>query len=478
MAIFRFYSTKSNTIASGADFQYYNSSQNPVADLWYGCGVFTNNIYRENSISRHLIMFDLTAFTAKTSSYEINPSFVTSYRLKMKNSVPSDTILEPEYEHNILNKNIASSFDIIAFLIPKSWDEGRGYDLTKNYYLVKQRTDLRLTGYSNWLSATTLTSWDEPGIYFNPTASTGYYGIQHFETGGEDLNIDVTNLVKHWLSGGSQNYGLALAYSRPYEALSANSRSISSFFTNKTNSGFKPFIEASYNQVINDDRNQVVNNRVSRLFLYTFSGNVPTNYFSAGTVSIRNSSGTDIYTGLVPTLHSKGVYYVDVWMSGTTKGQKYKDIWNNVSFSPPYDQTTITQNFEIKDNYYTTNARDINEYVISTYGIDNNSTIVSDELRRVYVDARVNFSLAKPVVNYGLEYKLVQNKFIEVIPWTQINSAIINGSYKGYIDIDASWLLTNQNYEIQFRISDLGTKKMLPDKISFKVVNNLQTYNI
>ena len=49
----------------------------------------------------------------------------------MKNAIPNSQVLEPEFERNILNKSIASSFDLIAFPINKDWDEGRGYMLRR-----------------------------------------------------------------------------------------------------------------------------------------------------------------------------------------------------------------------------------------------------------------------------------------------------------------------------------------------------------
>ncbi len=468
---YRIYPNKGNTIASGP-FELFNSSQNQIADLWYGGGVTYQNIYRNNSFSRHLLMFDLTELQRRISEKEINPNYVTSYKLKMKNAVPSDKMLEPEFEKNTLNKSIAASFDLVAFPINQSWDEGRGYDLTEDYSYLNRTGDLTISGTSNWLSATTLTSWTQPGVYTNPTASTTFYATQHFELGSEDLDMDITNVVKDWLSGGTVNNGIGIAYCRPYELSSATTRYIASFFTHKTNSSFKPYIEVNYDQTIRDDRNQVTNNRISRLFLYLFSGNTPVNYYSASTVSIKNSAGATIHSGLVPTHHSKGVYFIDVWMSGATKGQKYKDVWSSISYNPPYDQQDITQNFEIKDNYYSSNAIDVNDYVITTYGIDNNAILQPDEMIRVYIDARINYSTNRPFIEYGLEYKMTMNNNIELIQWTDVNSAVINSRFKSFIDVDTSWLMTNQNYQIHFRIAELGTKKILSEKIHFKVVEN------
>ena len=73
----RIYPTKENTIASSDDFQLFNSSQNQIANLWYGGGIIQNNIYRKNSISRHLLMFDLTDLQNKISSWDINQEYIS-----------------------------------------------------------------------------------------------------------------------------------------------------------------------------------------------------------------------------------------------------------------------------------------------------------------------------------------------------------------------------------------------------------------
>ena len=128
MGVFRIYPSKSNTIASGV-YQNLNSGQNAVTDLWYGGGGTDSSLERRVSISRFIVKFDTDELINKLSSKEINGNLVTSYRLKMTNSVPGDKILEPEYEYDILEKKIAASFDLIAFPINKDWDEGRGYDI-------------------------------------------------------------------------------------------------------------------------------------------------------------------------------------------------------------------------------------------------------------------------------------------------------------------------------------------------------------
>ena len=468
MSIFRIYPSKSNTIASGS-YANLNSGQNAVTDLWYGGGGTDTAPEKRNSLSRFLMYFDLSNLQSKLNTKEINETHVTSYKLKLTNSKPKDLVLEDEYEYDVLYKKIASSFDLIAFPINKHWEEGRGYDLTKERYIVRRSSEYLVSATSNWNYATNLIEWDEPGVFSNPTASTSIYASQHFDLGSENLEMDVTDIVNNWLSGGSENFGIAIAYRRDYELLSTNTRYISSFYTEKTNSSFKPFIEVAYNQVIQDDRHQMSNNRPSNLFLYTFSGHSFENInLSTVTVDIKKGSST-IYSDLTPSQLSKGIYYVNVLMSASTAGEKYTDTWKNVSFSS-YDNQNIEQSFQIQKNYYTSQPHSINEYALEIYGIEQGDAITHDANIRVYCDLRVNYSTNKPSTSYSLKYRMIMNNQTEIIPWTEVNQAIIDDCKTNYLDLDASWLLQNQTYQISFMISEMGTNRVMPEKINFRVV--------
>lgn len=465
MGRFRIYPSKSNTIASGF-YANFNAGFNPGSLLWYGSGG------SRGSISKYLIQFDLSELENKINSKTINTDFVSSYRLKMKNVVPDGDLLDPDFEFAKRQKRIATSFDLIAFPINKYWDQGRGYDLLGAEYVKTSRGDTNLTGYSNWTHATSIVEWDEPGVFTNPTGSTAVtqYSTQHFDKGDEEMDMDITNTVNDWLSGGSQNNGIAISYSRPYELNSGNTRYISRFFTEKTNTAFKPYIEVVYDeQIIRDDRLRVANNRVSRLFLNVFSGNSSVNYFSAGTVSIKTISNVDVYTGLTPTLLTEGSYYVDVFMSAATKAQRYKDVWNDVTFSPGVDKQNFEQTFQILGNYYTNFPKSINDYVVDLYGISNNEILKKGETIRIYADTRINYSTKSPNEYYGLEFRLIQNEITETIPWSKFNTIVIDGCNKSFIDLDTSWLLSNQNYKIELRINELGTKKVLKENIYFSI---------
>lgn len=463
----RIYPSKQNTIASGV-YRRYNSSQNPVCDLWFGGGAYANTT---NSISRHLIKFDLDKLRSDIQNLNINTALTVNYRLKMTNAIPGDKVLEKDKSSAGNKKSVASSYDLVFFSINKHWDEGRGLNLLKDHYLVKAAETFTFSGYSNWDNATFLDAWDDPGVYTIPSASSVYSFYQHFERGDEDINVDITTMVNAWLSGAIENHGLGIAFRNDYEAITGDTRYVASFFTNKTNFSYKPHLEVIYDeQYISDDRSYASNNRTSRLFLYAFSGNSFANYYSASTVDIVNSNNAVVHANIVPQQMQNGVYYVDVFMSGATKGQIYKDIWKGVTFSPGYDVQNITQTFSIKDNYYTGNSPKINEYSIDVYGINNGATIIDDQLIKVFCDIRVNYSIKKPEKPYLMKYRLIMNSEEEVIPWTKINQAYISGEPTNFFDLDTSWLLDNQTYKIQLKVEELGTSRILSQELNFKVM--------
>lgn len=470
MGIYRIYPSASNTIANGR-YATYNSSQNAVTNLWYGGGMGANTSFRQNTYSRCLMQFDLSNLMQNFADRTILSGNVTSYRLKMTNAVVGGRELEREGRIVKLDPTVATSFDLLAFPINKSWDEGRGYDLLESEFSFTEYGVPRITGYSNWNSATTLTAWDEDGIFEDPSASTINNATQHFALGNEDLNMDITNMVTSWVDASVPNYGVAVSFLRPYELISSDTQSFASFFTQHTNSSLKPYIEVAFNQAIEDDRMYVSNNRRSRLYLYTFSGDAPANYTSIGSVNITDNAGNIVHSSLPVNQTEKGVYYVEVLMSGATRGQKYKDVWNDVVFETGVDSTTFTQTFTIKDNYYKRTPT-VNDYAVDIYGIENGQKIVTGDKVKIFCDLRSNYQSFKAPTNpYRMLYRIVMNSQYEVVPWSPVNRVVLDNCQSQYIDLDTTWLLHNQSYRVEFKMQEYGTNRRLPETLEFRVIN-------
>ena len=156
-------------------------------------------------------------------------------------------------------------------------------------------------------------------------------------------------------------------------------------------------------------------------------------------------------------------------MTGATKNQIYKDVWSDITFEPGVDKQTFEQKFQILGNYYNNYPKEINQYVVDLYGISNNEILKKGELIRVYAETRVEYSTKSPNEYYGLEYRMIQNEITETIPWSSFNTIVIDGCAKEFMDLDTSWLLSNQNYTIELRVNELGTKRVLDEKIYFRI---------
>ena len=131
-------------------------------------------------------------------------------------------------------------FKLVVEAISRNWNEGDGLDL-ENY------KDL---GVSNWISASDGVAWTTPGGDYHSTPTFE----QTFETGLEDLEIDITTLVEQWIAGSKTNYGVGVRLTSSNES-ATQSYYTKRFFARGTQYFFKkPVIEARWNSSTQDDR--------------------------------------------------------------------------------------------------------------------------------------------------------------------------------------------------------------------------------
>lgn len=119
----RTYFDKCATIVKGSKI---NTGFNPVSDLLYG---------RNNS--RFLIYFN----HEKIKRMVDDNMFPDKSKLKHYLNITNAASLDMSELHQVYGslidgkaKKRATSFDLIFFLIPKDWDNGKGFDYTKNYF--------------------------------------------------------------------------------------------------------------------------------------------------------------------------------------------------------------------------------------------------------------------------------------------------------------------------------------------------------
>jgi hypothetical protein len=220
--VYKTYISKFNTIISGSKL---NTSLNPIAELVYG---------KDTIVSRVLMFFDHNKVKEQMDNGNMPNMEKMKHTLHITNAGSIDFTQLHHCETSSINDNKkvrATSFDLIFFLIPKPWDEGKGFDYSKSYFNAdfysRHPVDAdRLVSEDgcNWFQRMNGLPWETPGIYSNDKLSEEYdkfsageesivIGRQHFEVGNENVNLDITDTFNKFLTGELDNYGVGIAFS-------------------------------------------------------------------------------------------------------------------------------------------------------------------------------------------------------------------------------------------------------------------------
>jgi hypothetical protein len=478
--LIRTYFDKDNTLIYS---DRTNTGKNPVAELFYG-GASGNTLY-----SRHIFYFDETRLKSLVNDGTIIPS-ATTHTLKMTNTASFDTRLLGKTA--VGEKRRASSFDLILFQVNDYWDEGIGYDYGKNSYLG----DLPILSVSpsNWVEPTTNANWSPIG---NGSAITGntssnILAIQHFDNGNENLEMDVTFVVNHILTGAtsgstgttvsgvtvsSKNNGFAIAYKRDIEILSRDELQYVGFFTKQTDTFFEPYLESSFNNHIRDDRNQFFLDKTNSLYLYTSLGNTPVNLDSNPTVEVSDNYGNLIsaFTQSAVTRVSKGVYKIDINIPSSTANTEclmYSDVWKNIVINgvsrPDIELYFITKDSNLYYNFGDTPS-DTQEYGVSISGIKRDERVKRGDIRKITVNTRKAFTVNQNVILNSIQYRLYVKEGkgeITVIDWEEVERA----NNTNYFLLD-TYSLVPQRYYIDIKVTDNLDVNTLKNVMVFDIVN-------
>jgi len=284
MAIRRYKATADNTIANGYQENLgtratgSNTGQADVSEVYSIYGRATTS---SAEVSRILTKFDVDAISSDRTAGVVPASGSVSFYLRLYNAETS--------------KTVARNFDLVVSAVSRSWTEGDGLDL-ENYKDI---------GKSNWISASSTVAWTTEGGDYH----TLPVFEQNFETGLEDLEIDVTSLVEQWIAGTKTNYGFGIQLTSSQEASSSTNLvgATSSYYTKRffargTQYFFKkPVIEARWNSSTQDDRGDFhyssslapASDNLNTIYLYNYVRGQLTNIPGIGTGEIY----VDLYSG-------------------------------------------------------------------------------------------------------------------------------------------------------------------------------------
>lgn len=497
MSILRSYFSKNNTITSNS---YVNTGRNPVIQLNFGASDFlvpnygyTRFIFNLNLGLLEEMIDTGTISTGCTSAmtHTLKMTNTSSFDNELLNTVMSDT------------RRRATSFDLILFRIPKysgstgspqEWDEGVGYDY--NDFNIAQNSaqggsapltyvDPRSysTRPSNWYQTTTISGWSQNGIYNNKNQGVvNYSGLtivarQHFELGNEDLNMDMTSEINGILTGSLTGVtGWGLAYLPQIENITGLTDSYSvAFFSRHTQTFYQPYLLTTYDDFIQDDRNQFLKNQQNKLYLYVYQNGDYVNLDSDPTVRIEDRNGVAVngMATLSTCLRTKGIYEVIVPNSftGATPCQYY-DVWSGLTINGQ-SLPNVTNSFTLQQ--YTAGiqigslSKEPQKFGFNFYGILQNEQILNTDIRKVGVTIKKAYTGQQMLLDVSAFYRVYVKEGtteVQVQDWTPINRT----PNEYYFIFDMRDKIPNQ-YFVDIQVNTSGEKDTYKKQLTFSIVN-------
>lgn len=464
--VLRTYFDKNNTIIRNTTL---NTGRNPVTELFYG----GDQIQRW---SRFLFRFDVDRLRNLHNEGVYPDLSKLNHTLNIVNTA--------SFDESLLNgdrpgsKVRTSSFDLILFRINEHWDEGVGYDFTHHTPL---HGDMSISNDpSNWLYARTNVSWPNgPGIYSGAPSPSIIVNSQHFDKGNESIEMDITNEVNGLITGNT-NYGYGLAFTRNIETLTTNNFQYVGFFTRHTQTAYEPFVESTYNEVIQDDRYDFFLDKPNKLYLYSNLNGNPTNLDHKPSVDVYDDEGNlfSSYTQSAVTHVTKGVYSIDITVPSTsayTDCFLFTDKWKNIQING-INRPNVEMDIPLKsgDEYFNIGPNDElpTDYSFSISGIKTDEQIIRGDVRKVFVHANIPYTVNQKEILDGLQYRLYvkegRNEFT-VIDYQDVERA---NNYN-FFWIDTESLIPN-TYYIEIKAVLNQEVKTMKDFMNFDIVGKTE----
>lgn len=446
---------KSNTIIYGENL---NLGLNPILELYYG-----------TSYTRGLIHFDISKLRTMVNDKTYPDMSKLHHHLKMQNvaglSTPYNT------RCNKYNDAVrAKSFDLRFFLINKDWDMGGGFDYLKDGYDTVNR--IYSTDGSNWFNATTATEWDYSGIMEEADICKNTIAKQHFDVGNESIDVDITDTVNKMISGEIENHGIGIAFCKELERKYTIEDNYVGFFTNHTHTFFRPCIETTYDETIQDDRTNFYLDKDNKLYFYASVGSKMVNLDKLPTCTLNGEE-------MAVKQATKGIYYIDVNMDSKTYDSEamFYDVWSNLCYNG--------QDIPDQELYFTTKApkgyfsfglpyetKKQEKVIPSIHGINHKEEIEIGNIRKINIDCKIAYTSHQEKSVYDLEYRLYTkdgNEPLDVIGWTQVE----RGYNENYFYINTTELVPGRYFiGIRFK-NDIGIT-LHNELCEFKIVDGKQ----
>lgn len=476
MQVTKTYASKCNTISR--DQEYANMGLNPVMEINYGKMLTRGMIYFDHNKVKKMVE-DKTYADINKLHHVLKMFNCSSIEHKGETRPCMDSTLQGD-------KLRVASFDLIFFFIPYDWDEGKGFDFVEDLYRGEHNA-YSVDG-SSWIKYRNYFKWDEDGIYTtehlsreldlftNPNGNKSdiIFAYKHFDKGNEDLELDITEVFNKFITGELCNYGFGIAFAPAFENIEG--RKLSSyvgFFTNHTNSYFEPYIETTYDEIVEDDRTNFYLDKPNKLYFYASVGGSFVNLDKLPTCVIENAS-YDVKQA------SKGIYYVDVIFTSSdySTDTMFYDEWSDIVYNgksfPNVTLDFVTKN---SDNYFSfglpsANKEEDYEFIPSIYGIDNKEKIMRGDIRKINIECHIPYTSNQLRSVDGIEYRVFvrsQDKELDAIGWQKVE----RGYNENYFIINTNDFIPHR-YHIDLRVSQNMKLTYYRNSIEFDVVSDIK----
>jgi len=426
---------------------------------------------------------------------------IDDIRQSYNSQFPSDTKFIFKLSNAEHPYTLARNYKIKVYSLTSSFSEGNGLDMES--YLDE--------GVASWVNRENNSPWQTPGaldLDVNGDIVNSFLGEQNFDTGEENLEIDITNYVKGYFDD------LALVHNGFAVVIDGDLTSGASeqnyytkkFFSRSSQYFFKrPVIESRSSKKLSDDRGKFYikssvlsqEENTQRIYLYNLiNGELRDFTFAAGQelyVKLYTDSEKSTLTVLDPasdfveaTRESLGVYYVDLVVEDPGVDKVYEEWFVAADGTAAPENKTIVHDGEISlKKFKATSQNTAIEYVSNIVNLKNSYTGSEVAKFRVYTRPKdwsptiytVASKKSEPLIVQKMYYKIVRLVDDEdVIPYgigsTENNNEHTLLSYDAsgsYFDFDMSLLEKGYMYGIKLLYSVNNEIREQNDIFKFRI---------
>jgi hypothetical protein len=310
-----------------------------------------------------------------------------------------------------------------------------------------------------------------------PFSSLTIVDIQHFQFGNENVEFDMTDEINDILFGTLNNVsGWGIAFRPQIETLTGLSNTYEvQFFTRHTQTFYEPFLETTYNDIIDDDRNLFSLGKINKLYLYLYENGNPINLDYFPSVNKIDNAGNPIdgLTGLTTCQRTKGIYEVEIPpLIGYKTPCTFRDQWYDLKING-FSIASILNDFTLQPfkNVYQigTTSQDPKIYGFDYYGIKQDEKIFNTDIRKVGVVIKQAYTTNKLLQKVDAFYRIYVREGqteVQVQDWTKINRT----PNEYYFLFDTRDKIPNEYY-IDLKVESSGEVNTYKKQIKFQIVD-------